>query len=135
MSANLHHDPLSRRHFLLGSTAMAALTALITPSSAQTALPTGDDVIKAITKDVKPAEGKVALDLPEIAENGNTVPFSFTVESPMTAADHVKAVHIIAPAIRAPKSAATISPRNPARPVHRAGCASPRRKILSLLRK
>ena len=31
----------------------------------------------------------------EIAENGNTVPFSVSAESPMTEADHVKALHII----------------------------------------
>lgn len=97
MSADMHLNELNRRYFILGSTAMAALAVLASPSSAQTPVPTAEELIKAITKDVKPADGKVALDLPEIAENGNTVPFSFTVESPMTAADHVKAVHVIAP--------------------------------------
>ena len=38
--------------------------------------------------------GRVKLDLPPLIDNGNTVPLSVTVESPMTAADHVKAIHV-----------------------------------------
>lgn len=46
----------------------------------------------------KQAEGSslIDLDLPEIAENGNTVPVSVSVDSPMTADDYVKAVHVVA---------------------------------------
>jgi sulfur-oxidizing protein SoxY len=40
--------------------------------------------------------GKVKLDIPPLVENGNTVPCAVTVESPMTAADHVKAIHVFA---------------------------------------
>jgi sulfur-oxidizing protein SoxY len=40
--------------------------------------------------------GKVQLDIPPLVENGNTVPCTVTVESPMTAADHVKAIHVFA---------------------------------------
>ena len=32
--------------------------------------------------------------MPPLIENGNTVPLTVTVESPMTAADHVKAIHV-----------------------------------------
>ena len=39
-------------------------------------------------------KGRVKLDLPPIVENGNSVPCTVSVESPMTAADHVKAIHI-----------------------------------------
>ena len=38
--------------------------------------------------------GKVKLDIPPLVENGNTVPCKVTVDSPMTAADHVKAIHV-----------------------------------------
>ena len=38
--------------------------------------------------------GKVTLDIPPLVENGNTVACSVTVDSPMTAADHVRAIHI-----------------------------------------
>ena len=39
-------------------------------------------------------EGRVKLTLPELTENGNSSPLGITVDSPMSAADHVKAVHI-----------------------------------------
>ena len=39
-------------------------------------------------------KGKVTLDVPPLIENGNTVPLTVTVDSPMTAADHVKAIHV-----------------------------------------
>lgn len=42
------------------------------------------------------ADGKVKLDVPQIAENGLVVPFTVDVESPMTATDYVKAVHVFA---------------------------------------
>jgi len=38
--------------------------------------------------------GKVKLELPSIVENGNTVPLTVSVESPMTEADHVESIHI-----------------------------------------
>lgn len=43
----------------------------------------------------KAGPGKLTMELPEIAENGNTVPFTLAVESPMTEADFVQAIHII----------------------------------------
>jgi sulfur-oxidizing protein SoxY len=41
-------------------------------------------------------EARMMLRLPAIAENGNAVPLNVMVESPMTAADHVKAIHVFA---------------------------------------
>jgi len=38
----------------------------------------------------------VKLDIPPLSENGNTVATSVTVESPMTAKDYVKAIHLFA---------------------------------------
>ncbi len=46
-------------------------------------------------KDPK-TSSKIELDVPEIAENGSTVPMGVKVDSPMTDADHVKAVHVMA---------------------------------------
>src|SRR4029079_5499753 len=40
-------------------------------------------------------EGKVKLDLPEIAENGNTVPMTVSVESPMSEQSHVTEVLVV----------------------------------------
>jgi len=39
-------------------------------------------------------KGKVAVELPQLADNGNSVPIRITVDSPMTAADHVKSIHL-----------------------------------------
>jgi sulfur-oxidizing protein SoxY len=38
--------------------------------------------------------GKVKLEIPPLVENGNTVPCAVTVESPMTATDYVRAIHV-----------------------------------------
>jgi sulfur-oxidizing protein SoxY len=55
-----------------------------------------DEALKKFTGGKTPVEGKVKLDLPEIAENGNTVPMTITVDSPMTDASHVTDVLVVA---------------------------------------
>ena len=55
-----------------------------------------EEVIKKFTGGKTPAQGMVKLDLPEIAENGNTVPMTVLVESPMTEQSHVTDVLILA---------------------------------------
>lgn len=45
-----------------------------------------------------PVEGRIAVDLPELAENGNFVPITIAVDSPMTEADHVTAIHLLSTA-------------------------------------
>ncbi|MCH7865528.1 MAG: thiosulfate oxidation carrier protein SoxY [Proteobacteria bacterium] len=52
--------------------------------------------IKEMIGDKKTKTGRIKMELPQIAENGNTVPMGFEVESPMTESDYVKAVHIFA---------------------------------------
>ena len=42
------------------------------------------------------AEGRIKLDIPQIAENGFVVPLNIDVASPMTEADHVVALHVFA---------------------------------------
>jgi sulfur-oxidizing protein SoxY len=53
-----------------------------------------DEAIRKVVGNAQVREGKVKLDLPPLIDNGNTVPLSVEVESPMTAADHVKAIHV-----------------------------------------
>jgi len=43
-----------------------------------------------------PRTGRITIDLPEIAENGNSVPLTIAVDSPMTARDHVTEVLVLA---------------------------------------
>ena len=38
--------------------------------------------------------GKVKLDLPPLVENGNTVPMTVSVSSPMTPDEYVKSIHV-----------------------------------------
>jgi sulfur-oxidizing protein SoxY len=89
---------LSKREFLaLGGGVVALATiggATITASAA-----TPEEVQKRIndfTGGKEPAAGKVSLSTPEIAENGNTVPIGFSVESPMTKDNYVAAVMLVA---------------------------------------
>jgi sulfur-oxidizing protein SoxY len=42
-----------------------------------------------------PRRGKVKLELPVLADNGNSVPMKVSVESPMSEADHVKVIRLI----------------------------------------
>jgi sulfur-oxidizing protein SoxY len=60
-----------------------------TPSEAE-------EAIAKFTGGKQPAQGRIAIDLPEIAENGTAVPLAVTVESPMTQADHVTDVLVVA---------------------------------------
>jgi len=58
---------------------------------------TPDTMAAAIREVVGEAEvkrGKVKLEVPPLVENGNTVALNVAVESPMTAADHVKAIYL-----------------------------------------
>ncbi len=61
--------------------------------------------IRRVTGERTPTEARITLRLPAIAENGNNVPLSVTVESPMTAADHIRAIHVFADKNPAPEIA------------------------------
>ncbi len=54
------------------------------------------DALAKVTSGRTAKSGRITLELPHIAENGNTVPLTVEVDSPMTDADHVKTVHIFA---------------------------------------
>ncbi|KQU51185.1 thiosulfate oxidation carrier protein SoxY [Bosea sp. Leaf344] len=76
--------------------AIAALAGLLAPRMAFADEKQVADEIKKLYGDKAMAEGKIRLDVPEIAENGLVVPINIEVDSPMTEADHVKAVHVFA---------------------------------------
>lgn len=77
----------------LGGTVAAVAAGYGLPAEAS---PLADEIMKKIMGGKSASEGGVKLDVPEIAENGNTVPVGFSVDSPMTKDDYIKAVHIIA---------------------------------------
>jgi len=81
-------DRPTRRLVLLG----AAGLGLPPPAEASTAAM--DQAIRALVGDSTVKRGKVTLDLPPIVENGNTVPLTVTVDSPMSQTDHVTGINI-----------------------------------------
>jgi sulfur-oxidizing protein SoxY len=82
--------PLDRRSFLAG----AALVSILPVGSARATPEAMAAAIKEVVGGAVIREGKVKLDLPPLVENGNTVPLTVSVESPMTPADHIKAIHV-----------------------------------------
>ena len=86
---------VSRRTVLAGLGAGAAAMA-VAPRVALADKAATDEAIAKILGGVKAQDGKVKIQLPQIAENGNTVPFTVSVDSPMTEASYVKAIHVVA---------------------------------------
>ena len=88
-SATLGATALCRRVFLASAAAVTIMPFAVhaTPEALAAA-------IKEVTGDAPLREGKVTLDVPPLVENGNAVPLTVSVESPMTAGDHVKAIHV-----------------------------------------
>ena len=81
---------MDRRRFLAGTAAIVVLplgTASATPEAMAAA-------IRKVVGDSQVREGRVSLDLPPLVENGSTVPLVVSVESPMTEADYIKAIHV-----------------------------------------
>jgi sulfur-oxidizing protein SoxY len=92
-------EVVHRRDLLLGAAGAAAFVSLLAfggKAYAQGISPSAADLLRTIHGDARPVEARVNLDLPEIAENGNTVPFTISVDSPMSSADYVRAIHVVA---------------------------------------
>lgn len=118
---------LSRRDLILGASAAAGVISLIglpsafanteeppppAPEPAEELPPSRipvssgmthsrqfDEALEAILKDGEPVVGEpLTLTLPELAENGNVVPYTVAVESPMTDEDYVRTLHLLSTA-------------------------------------
>lgn len=89
---------LPRRQFLgaAGVAAAGALSLTLVPFGAEATPSQVSAAIEKVIGNKTANEGRVNITLPEIAENGGVVPMKVAVESPMTAGDHVKAVHLFA---------------------------------------
>lgn len=88
----------TRRQFLVNAGAVAASAALPVTAAAQmtrTPLNNMPDVVRKLTGGAPVSRGRVKLDIPPLVENGHLVPLSVSVDSPMTDADHVKAIHVL----------------------------------------
>jgi sulfur-oxidizing protein SoxY len=85
---------MQRRDFLktaaagLGlSVALRAQPVTATPAAMQ-------EAIRRVVGAARVTPGRVKLELPPLSENGNTVPLAVSVESPMSAENHVRAIHV-----------------------------------------
>lgn len=83
------------RRALLAGAAVAAAGALL-PAPAVAAPEDLAVALKALLGEAKLQTGRVLIELPALADNGNSVPITVLVASPMTAADHVKTIHVLA---------------------------------------
>ncbi|WP_438345759.1 thiosulfate oxidation carrier protein SoxY [Methylorubrum populi] len=90
-------DAMNRRQAMaLGTGAVLAATLSLRAGPARAAKNNSEEAIKAFTRGKEPVRGKVRLELPEIAENGNTVPMTVSVDVPMTEESFVEEVMIVA---------------------------------------
>jgi sulfur-oxidizing protein SoxY len=88
--------PPTRRTFLhlAGGAAVAGTVPIVTlrPLLATPAML--NTAIRNVVGEAPVRSGKVKLDIPPLVENGNTVPMTVSVTSPMTEQDHVKSIHV-----------------------------------------
>ena len=86
---------ITRREALIAGGLAAAGAASLTPAPVAANTPGQmEHAIRSLIGEAEVRKGKVTLELPPLVENGNTVPMTVTVDSPMTKADHVKAIHV-----------------------------------------
>jgi sulfur-oxidizing protein SoxY len=86
----------TRRSFLHLATgaAVAGSVPIVTLRPLQATPAMLSSAIRNVVGEAQIRTGKVKLDIPPLVENGNTVPMTVSVTSPMTAQDHVKSIHV-----------------------------------------
>jgi sulfur-oxidizing protein SoxY len=83
----------NRREFLIGSVGIGLISAV--PVGSASATPAMlEEAIRNVLGESNLQKGKITLEVPPLVENGNAVPLTIIVDSPMTEADHVKAIHV-----------------------------------------
>ena len=90
------NDRSTRRQFLkaAGSAALAGTITRVTLRPAEATPAMLNSAIRNVVGEAPLRNGKVKLDIPPLVENGNTVPMTVSVTSPMTADDHVTSIHV-----------------------------------------
>lgn len=106
MTKRLTMHMITRRTFMAGAGAAAIgslVSQLVFPVIALAEGPSErsagfEAAMKAIVGDTVPDTALITLELPEQAENGNIVPYTLTVDSPMSEQDYVTALHLLSTA-------------------------------------
>ena len=86
----------SRRQFIVlacGAFAATGARAQLPPNIVALRRAALEEAVRKVTGGAEPRRGRVKLDVPPLIENGNSVPLTVAVESPMSAADHVRSIH------------------------------------------
>ncbi len=83
---------MKRRAFLTAAAGIGLGLVSVEPARATPAAM--QEAIRTVVGSARVTPGRVKLDLPPLVENGNTVPIAISVESAMSQADHVKAIHV-----------------------------------------
>jgi sulfur-oxidizing protein SoxY len=85
-----------RREFLAAAASLALAPQVVRAQSDNPIAPIDprDPDVQSVTKGAAVRAGRVKLELPPLADNGNSVSMRVTVESPMTPQDHVRAIHL-----------------------------------------
>jgi sulfur-oxidizing protein SoxY len=84
----------NRRELLTGAAALAGGLLLVSMRPADATPASMQAAIRNVLGDVEIGKGRVSLDIAPLVENGNAVPMTVAVESPMTANNYVKAIHL-----------------------------------------
>jgi len=96
MALAVVHHKFSRRDIMVGAGTVFGVAAFPLDRLRAQANPVPwQEVLTKIVGEAQPLEGKVTIEIPEIVENGNIVPISISVVSPMTETDYVTTIHII----------------------------------------
>ena len=82
----------TRRDVVIGGLAAGVASVMVTPARATPE--SMQAAIHTVVGEAPVKKGKVTIDVPSLVENGNTVSLAIEVESPMTATDYVKAIHV-----------------------------------------
>jgi sulfur-oxidizing protein SoxY len=96
----MQEDKTTRRRFLhrffglAGSAAVAGTIPIVTLRPAEATPAMLASAIRNVVGSAEVRTGKVKLDIPPLVENGNTVPMTVSLASPMTSEDHVKSIHL-----------------------------------------
>lgn len=96
-----------RRDFLAltGAGMVAAVAGTIFPGKVFATVDDATAMISKITGGAAAEQAKITFDLPQIAENGNTVPVTVTVDHAMTDSSYIDTIHLIAERNPAPEVA------------------------------
>lgn len=88
---------LSRRMYL-SALGLLGISSWIAPSLSMAKKSEAMDAIAKIVGSNTIRDGRVKLVIPPLVESGNLVVLKLSIESPMTANDYVKAVHVVSEA-------------------------------------